>query len=371
MILDEFVKMTWTGDSIKYYQNLGYEFTKRFDIFNVKIEDLNKNSRIKVNILCDCCGEKLNIQYQSYNRYLKDGKYYCKKCAMRLYGTKKIVETKLKNSISFGDYCIQNIDENFIEKYWGNQNTISPFEITYNSAQSIYIKCLNNSYHGEYKTKPHYFSRGYRCGYCSNQKVHPLDSFGETNKDMLHLWSDKNEKSPFDYKPTSGKKVWWKCENNLHDDYERDLNKAHICGYRCPQCVILRNESLFQEKVRKYLSEDLGYNLNHEYKCNIRATNPKTNRPLPYDNEIIDLKLIIEVMGIQHYKESSYQSLWKEQGRTSKEQLIYNQWKDKIKKAYALSQGYSYLDISYKTEKNESYKALINNKIKEILKDAV
>ena len=52
---------------------------------------------------------------------------------------------------------------------------------------------------------------------------------------------------------------------------------------------------------------------------------------------------------------------------TPEQALLDQQHRDKIKKDYALSQGYHYLEIPYWTEHDESYKTLIDSKIHEIL----
>ena len=48
------------------------------------------------------------------------------------------------------------------------------------------------------------------------------------------------------------------------------------------------------------------------------------------------------------------------------EAFKYLKWKDNFKKNYALEQGYNYLEIPYWKVKDDSYKELINNKIKEL-----
>ena len=93
---------------------------------------------------------------------------------------------------------------------------------------------------------------------------------------------------------------------------------------------------------------------------------------MPYDNEIIDMKLIIEVHGCQHYQVTGFAKMSSEKYNTTPEQeLEYLQWKDNYKKQYALDNGYYYLEIPYWTEKDDSYKALIDNKINEIMKEVV
>ena len=54
----------------------------------VKIEDLTTGSNVSVICKCDGCGKYLkNVLWQDYKKCVKeDGKYYCHKCAMEIYG---------------------------------------------------------------------------------------------------------------------------------------------------------------------------------------------------------------------------------------------------------------------------------------------
>ena len=124
-----------------------------------------------------------------------------------------------------------------------------------------------------------------------------------------------------------------------------------------------------EEKVRLYLKE-LGYKVLTEYNCTITPINPKTQYPLPYDNEIIlnnGEHLIIEVHGEQHYKLHPDSSKWLKKGFTPEQQLHYQQVKDRYKRIYAIQHGYHYLEIPYTAfDKQETYKKLIDDKINEI-----
>lgn len=92
---------------------------------------------------------------------------------------------------------------------------------------------------------------------------------------------------------------------------------------------------------------------------------------MPYDNDlqINNIHLIIETHGKQHYEVTQLTHMYAErEGISDVESLRYQQYRDKYKKDYALSfNGYYYLELSYKTIKNESFKTLIDNKIHEIL----
>lgn len=200
------------------------------------------------------------------------------------------------------------------------------------------------------------------------KKVHPLDSLGKLleDKGLLDVWSDKNNKSPYEYTPMSQQRMWWKCLDGKHKDYQRSICNANIYNFTCPQCIREKGESLFQEKVRLYLKE-LKYTILHEYNCTIVPINPKTNYQLPFDNEIKELKLIIEVMGIQHYKINGFHKMQsKKNNTTPKYEFHMQQVRDRYKKIIAKSQGYNYIAIPYWTDdKDETWKQLINNKIKE------
>lgn len=134
-------------------------------------------------------------------------------------------------------------------------------------------------------------------------------------------------------------------------------------------CVSERDESFLQEKIRTYL-EFLKYIVLHEHNCTIIPKNPKSkaNNTLPFDNEIKELKLIIEVNGIQHYEVNGFHILGAKHNNTTPEyELHYQQLKDRYKRMYAKSKGYNYLEIPYWTDdENETWRKLINNKILKI-----
>lgn len=177
----------------------------------------------------------------------------------------------------------------------------------------------------------------------------------------------KNSKSVFDYAPNSQKKVWWKCPNKKHKDFSKEIFVMTRDGFHCPKCSDEMKNSYLQEKVYNYFSEK-GYKILTEHDCNILPKSPRNNRPLPYDNEIVDLKLICEVHGLQHYwdKCSWYKHLAKRNNITSEEEFNIRKEYDIYKENYAITHNYEYLIIPYWAEKNDMYKELIDGKIKEI-----
>lgn len=289
--------------------------------------------------------------------------------------TKGITKCECSKCHSIAQWGIDNFGDDFLEKYWDyEKNNSDPFEIAMANRQIyVWIKCPDVEYHGSYEIKPIDLTKTkdkITCPYCYNTRVHKFDSLGYLHPDVLLLWSDKNKKSPYEFKPKSAKKVWFKCKCGKHSDTLRQIGNAILNDFDCPDCVKERTESKLEEKVRTYINNELNFKTLHEHKCSILPLNPKTNRPLPYDNEIIDLKLIIEVHGVQHYEITNFANMSARKFNTTPEyELEYLQWKDNYKKQYALDNGYYYLEIPYLAEKDNSYKELIDNKIKEILKE--
>ena len=141
---------------------------------------------------------------------------------------------------SFAQWGIDNLGENFLDKYWDyEKNVLNPWKLDNNSTNKIYIKCIDKIYHESYLVSCNSFvGSNSRCPYCNSQggRVHILDSLGTLHSKSILVWSNKNKKSSFEYTPMSHQEVWWKCENSLHNDYKRSIKSSNICSFRCPEC---------------------------------------------------------------------------------------------------------------------------------------
>lgn len=301
------------------------------------------------------------------------GKYYfkCKngKHKSEKHGLSHIISYNSEISCihcnSFGEYY----GEDFLQKYWDyDKNIISPYDIEKSSNKYIWIKC-DNEKHGSYKISCNHYFSGRRCPYCAHIKLHIDDSLGKLYSKSFELWSDKNTITPYDLFPHSSKKVYWKCENRKHDDYIRGVGNSVQSEFRCPCCVDEENNSVIQSKTASYLNS-LPYTILHENNCTIIPKNPENFRNMPYDNEIKELKLIVEVNGIQHYEESGFHSLQAKRHNTTPT-IEFNKGieRDLYKEKYALNNGFEYLVLPYwYFDKEETYKTEIDNKINEILR---
>lgn len=377
-LIVEQIKIKWHGNIRRHFESLGYIYTKKGEEFSIWSNELPKNSHIKIRYVCDNCKQIFSRSFQDYNKITKeDKKTFCNKCAVKLFTSEKLKKTKFK--LSFAQWLIETYGNNALELYWDyEKNTENPWNIGYGSNEKVWIKCQEKDYHESYEiTCKNFTLRKSRCPYCNKNsgKVHPLDSL---KQDIINsygeeffnsIWSDKNNIDPTTIAPNSKLKCWWNCPDGKHEPFERSCNNSYTCEFRCPNCVEEKEESILEEKTRLYL-EDLGYEVKTEYDT-LRVINPKTKQTLPFDNEIVlnnGKHLIIEVHGEQHYNIHFYESKCNLSKKESNKKLYERKLYDRYKRIKCIQAGYYYLELSYKTfNKKETYKSLIDNKIKEIL----
>ncbi len=158
-------------------------------------------------------------------QYLASGRsrtIYCNKCR------------------SFAQYIIDNFGEDYLSQIWNDSNVLNPWEMAYKSTKKAIFNCLNNSNH-IYEMALQNFSEGQRCPHCSHRSHNSVDikdSLGTLYPEIFDIWSDKNENTPYDYYPGSGQKIWIKCKDGRHDDYQQKVQFAVRVGFRCPICTV-------------------------------------------------------------------------------------------------------------------------------------
>ena len=151
---------------------------------------------------------------------------------------------KMCNSVA--QVIIDRFGEDYLNVHWHKDNTLSPLEIAYGSTTTkVIIQCDNKHYH-VYEQAASSFVKGIGCPYCINRKVHPNDSLAATYPCVLSIWSDKNNKSPYEYSPHSESKVWFKCKCGKHNDYLQKISNAVIYEFRCPHCSLEKTSNRMQ-----------------------------------------------------------------------------------------------------------------------------
>ena len=345
-----------------------YEIQNRFD-GNVIVLGHYKNQKTKIDFYCNKCSNTWSTTPMSI---LKTS-FGCPECANKILRSKLIT----KNISTSGRFV--DLYPDLAKRFDNEKNVdINIQDFSPKSGQYVWWKCdvCGHSWHSKVATVVN--SKGncpqcYRSNMTNNVISYRLNkngSLADNYPDLLEEWDyDKNiDITPEIITVKSNKKVWWKCKKCGHE-WQAKIAKR-TSGEGCPYCYRFEKSNL-QQKVQDYIEVKYDYDFLHEYDCSLRCRNPKTNHLLPYDNELIiddNTRVIIECHGEQHYKICGLTKLAaKKYNTTPEEALKYIQWKDEYKKNYALSHGYYYLDIPYYTESDETYKTLIDDKIREIL----
>ena len=225
---------------------------------------------------------------------------------------------------SFAQYLINTYGKNALDLYWDyDKNTVDPLLLREKSHKTVYIFCQEKDYHGSYPTVPSYFITGSRCPYCINHKIHPLYSLGTLYPEVLKIWSNKNNKSPYEYAPMSNQWVWWKCPEGKHEDYYRKISESQDAEFRCPECSNEQRESIMATTLKQVLKHKYP-NTIWEHDIGFRGLNGGISK---YDIFAPELNNLLIECQSEYHDDPEQQKL------------------DKLKKQYAIDNGYNYMAI--------------------------
>lgn len=121
---------------------------------------------------------------------------------------------------SFAQWCIENEQYELLNRFDKELNQCSPDQVSYGSKHKCWFKCAD---------KLHPSHKFYICNIIKNPERNAscpyCKSIGNLYPWIFDIWSDKNDKTPWDYTPGSEKDIWVKCKNGLHEDMLR-----HVCN---------------------------------------------------------------------------------------------------------------------------------------------
>lgn len=267
---------------------------------------------------------------------------------------------------SFGQWCIDNNRNDLLDRWDYELNNISPYEVSMRTKNKYYFKCPIEKHKSEKKligSLPIGYNGCCDCSACNSFGEFIEGNYGKEYLDKLWDYNN-NTISPYEIsKCNSNNKVYLKClENDTHNSYL--ITPAHYQeGKRCPICG--RDYlSKLHKSVIKYLNE-LNLDIKTEHECTIKPINPDTGYILPYDIEIVNYKIIIEIQGKQHYKLLNDGHPWLK-NLTPQDYLDKRIRYDKIKKDFAIKNGYKFLEIFPESFLNDEYKKIIKNEIDNI-----
>lgn len=128
-------------------------------------------------------------------------------------------------------------------------------------------------------------------------------------------------------------RTMWNCKCSCgRDCVTGSVDLIHSGQLTCGCGTMSKGET----KITKYLENN---DIQFEYQKTFEDLKSDLKRPLPYDFYIPKFNALIEFQGLQHYKPSEYFG-----GQYRFERQLIN---DKVKKEYAINNGYKYIEIPY------------------------
>ena len=147
------------------------------------------------------------------------------------------------------------IDNDSLFRQWNHAKNsflgLSPEGITCGSKKIVWWKCEKNH---EWQEQVEIRNRGYGCPYCSGKRpIVGENDFATIHPELLGEWDySKNKILPSEIMPSSGKKIWWKCEKG-HSWIAKPNNRHNGTG--CPICSKEAQTSFPEMALFFYLSQ--------------------------------------------------------------------------------------------------------------------
>lgn len=263
MLISKTAKVKWSYKNKKYYESLGYKFTKISDEFEVKVEDLTDGSGATVVYCCDDCGIEKSSYYKDYLRAInKQGLYYCQKCSHKHIDKK---HNYINKERTLYGWCIEHNRQDMLDRWDYELNKCSPKDIYYGTGGKYYFKCNNHPEHKSELKALAGLTREEHINIFCNQCNSIAQWFIDNNLDINDYWDfEKNTINPWDISyGNSSKKCWFKCtEKDYHGSYKMTCNNFTSNKQRCPYCnnrngKIHTKDSLGQHIIDNYGEEFL------------------------------------------------------------------------------------------------------------------
>lgn len=267
MILDDTVQMTWNSNNKKYYIERGYIFTKMYDKFIVKINDLPDGSSMKIKIKCDVCEKIKLLSYCEYVHSVKNGGYYTcsqkcsngksKKTCLKNYG----VEVPLQSDIGknkFKQTCLNKYgcefpSQNIDVKNKVKQTCLNNLGTEYAFQSEIVKEKTKKTCLEKYGVENIFQSEFFRI----KQRKTCLERYGVENPFQSEMLKEKSKKTNlkrygFEY-ANQNKNIYAKTINTVINKYG-EIWKNHVPRFN-PNSIIYLD--MISEKLNLHIQHAL------------------------------------------------------------------------------------------------------------------
>jgi very-short-patch-repair endonuclease len=250
----------------------------------IKPRQLFKTSNGKYIFKCDKCSHEF-VKSLDKMTYLDSWCPYC-------------VNQTLCNDINCNDCLNKSFESSPKKQFWSDKNIEKPRQVFKSSPKKYIFNCDKCPH--EFIVSLNKISTLNRwCSYCANRKLCDDEfctncfenSFASHEKSVF--WSDKNTVVPRKVFKGSDQKYFFNCAkcDLIFESYVKSVSK----GAWCPTCKNKTQSKLTSILSQKY--KDLDYESKFNWCKNER------NNYLPFDFYIKSKNVIVELDGVQHFKQ--------------------------------------------------------------------
>lgn len=192
---------------------------------------------------------------------------------------------------------------------------------------------------------PSNYFKGERCAVCcGNQVQKGVNDFGSTYPHLVHYFVNEND--AYNYSKSSSKKVMMKCPQCGFEKL-KIISSLPVQGLGCNRCG---DGISYPEKVISNLFDELNINVKAQFVFD------QYQKKYRYDFYLIDLDIIVEVHGGQHYTDKTKKSFLKT--------YEVEHENDMIKYDLAVLNGYEFNKNYFIIDARESNIEWIKNSVK-------
>lgn len=317
---NKIVQIKWNNNNIEWFESKGYVFTKRYDLFDVLVKDLNPTSKQRIIAICDYCGNEYET---SYAVLLNGRKVIRKDCCPHCTGKKTSEVSKKKRAIRYIGLADNICKEN-------GYTLLTRIDDYTDIKMDIEFVC---PVHGKQRMVFDNFIHGHKCKDCSYEyRGENLRYDIEYVKEYIESINGNKLLNPEDYEGV----------------YVRNLNIRCSCGkvyttsfgnYKYANVTTCLSCSCKMSNGEKRIKDFLEFN-----KVNFvqekRFEDCRDVKPLPFDFYLPELNLIIEYDGEQHF------------GKVYNRDYETTKKHDEIKNQYCKDNNIYLLRIPYWKENN-------------------
>jgi len=283
---NQLVTIKWNASNKKWYEELGYKYTKIHDKFDVNASHLTRGSDASVIAICDYCGGEYETKYCIVASVKdKTEKDCCKFCA-----SKKSAEKSLKRRMS--KYYSKALD---VCERFGYELISTEYDM---DNVKNYIK-FNCKKHGEQSMMLDNFIRGHQCKKCSYElRANGLRTDTSLIEKRINSINGNVLLNIDEFKDVTKHNLRIRCSCGK----EFTTSFVNYTKHNVTTCFSCSSKESSGEKLIKSILDELQI----EYIQEKRFDDCRDIKPLPFDFYLPGYNTVIEFDGQFHFDGRNY-----------------------------------------------------------------